>query len=327
MKKLRRLERMAITQFLPKERQFTEWLADESNIEVLNDALREYGLELSNPEHQSSPEGSRLNIDVLAEDGKGNPVVIECQYKKSDPRHLGEVLTYLTELESDIGIWIAEEVKSEHVKAIQRLNDDLKNSKFFLLKLEAVRIGSSDPAPLLTLIVGPSSEEGKAASEIREDFRARNPLRQRFFQELLSAGKNSLPLFKGVSAKPRNYIGKAVKNGLNLTYRVRQHSANVELYIDGGKNSEDWNLSVLDTLLKSKNDIEKKFGAQLLWDKKENARACSISKEYPGGYRDEPEWGAIHPQLVEAMVRLKEALEPHLKSIGAFQKGTKSGNK
>jgi len=47
------------------------------------------------------------------------------------------------------------------VRAISWLNES-SPADFYLLKIEGVRIGGSAPAPLLTLIVGPSEEENKA---------------------------------------------------------------------------------------------------------------------------------------------------------------------
>ncbi len=68
---------------------FTSWLQD--NIDVLNDAL---GLSLSNPEREQS--AGSFNVDLVAEDENGNPVIIACQLIKSNYNHLGKLITYLT---------------------------------------------------------------------------------------------------------------------------------------------------------------------------------------------------------------------------------------
>ena len=69
------------------------------------------------------------------------------------------MLTYLTAHEAQAAIWIVEKPRVEHVNAIAWLNQS-SSADFYLVKVEAFKIGDSDPAPLLTLIVGPS-EEGK----------------------------------------------------------------------------------------------------------------------------------------------------------------------
>ena len=54
---------------------FTTWL--QENIDILNDAL---GLSLSNPEREQS--AGSFNVDLVAEDEAGNPVIIENQLEK-----------------------------------------------------------------------------------------------------------------------------------------------------------------------------------------------------------------------------------------------------
>ena len=53
------------------------------------------------------------------------------------------------------------------ISVVNWLNESSSGS-FYLLKLEAVRIGESDKAPLLTLIVGPTPETRGAGSYKRE---------------------------------------------------------------------------------------------------------------------------------------------------------------
>jgi len=48
-----------------------------------------------------------------------------------------------------------------------------------LLKIEAIRIGNSEPAPLLTLIVGPS-EESRTVGEKKKEMAERHNLRYNF---------------------------------------------------------------------------------------------------------------------------------------------------
>ena len=67
---------------------FTSWLQD--NIDILNDAL---GLSLSNPESEQS--AGSFNVDLVAKDETGNPVIIENQLEKSDHSHFGKLITYL----------------------------------------------------------------------------------------------------------------------------------------------------------------------------------------------------------------------------------------
>jgi hypothetical protein len=69
-------------------------------------------------------------------------------------------------------VWIVSEPRPEHVSAVAWLNESTAAS-FYLLKLEAIRIGESPPAPLLTLIVGPS-EEAREAGRAKQELAGRH---------------------------------------------------------------------------------------------------------------------------------------------------------
>ncbi|NIN67526.1 MAG: DUF4268 domain-containing protein, partial [Anaerolineae bacterium] len=129
---------------------FTKWLED--NPDVLSEAM---DVQLSNIEREKS--AGTFNVDLVAEDDSGDPVIIENQLAKSDHDHLGKLLTYLAAIEAKAAVWIVADPRPEHVKAIAWLNDS-SSADFYLLKVEAVKIGDSDPAPLLTRIVGPGEE-------------------------------------------------------------------------------------------------------------------------------------------------------------------------
>ena len=68
---------------------FTKWL--EENIEILNDIL---DLNLTTAEREK--DAGDFSVDLVAEDDKGNPVVIENQLERSNHDHLGKLITYLT---------------------------------------------------------------------------------------------------------------------------------------------------------------------------------------------------------------------------------------
>ncbi len=67
-------------------------------------------------------------------------------------------------MEAKTAVWIVSEPRAEHVSTIAWLNETSPAS-FYLLKVEAIQIASSRPAPLLTLVVGPSEEGRRAGSE------------------------------------------------------------------------------------------------------------------------------------------------------------------
>ena len=304
-----KIERMPLREVWQHEAtDFTRWL--EENIDVLNDAL-----DLSLGAAEREQHAGDFCVDLVAEDEAGNPVVIENQLERSDHNHLGKLITYLSGIEAKAGIWIVADPRPEHVRAISWLNES-SSANFYLVKVEAVRIGDSPPAPLLTLIVGPS-EETKAVGQAKKDLADRYAVRHRFWTALLELARTRTRLHAAVSPSQQNWISAgAGMSGLSWAYVVRQHDARVELYIDRGKDQGAENKAIFDSLFRSRDQVEAEFGEPLEWERLETKRACRIKKTIEvGGYRDEEKWPQIHEAMIDAMVRLEKALAPHIAKL------------
>lgn len=287
---------------------FTAWLRD--NIDVLNDALN---LSLSNAEREQA--AGDFSVDLVAEDESENPVVIENQLEKSNHDHLGKLLTYLVAIGARTAIWIVADPRPEHVSAIAWLNES-SSASFYLLKVEAIRIGNSPPAPLLTLVVGPS-EESREVGETKKELAERHVIRHRFWKDLLERAAKRTSLHANISPNRHSWVGASTGiRGLSFNYTIRQHDAGAELYIDRGKDSGTENEDIFNQLARSKEEIEAAFGGPLDWQRLEGARACRIKKEITlGGYRDEQLWPEIQDAMINAMIRLEKALRPHINAL------------
>jgi len=287
---------------------FTKWL--ESNVDTLADAI---GVTLSNIEHEQ--EAGDFSVDLVAEDGSGEPVVIENQLGKSDHDHLGKLLTYLAALDAKTAVWIVAEPRPEHVRAVGWLNES-GLAKFYLLKLEAIRIGESEPAPLLTLITGPSEEITKAGTKKKELSR-RDDACLRFFDGLLERARKKTQLHANISPGTANWVGtSAGRSGLALNYVIVKHSARVELYIDVDRQSGEGNKAMFDGLAGQKEAIEVAFGGPLHWERLDGSRACRISVPIEkGGLLDEERWPEIQDAMIDAMIRFEKALRPRWEKL------------
>jgi hypothetical protein len=281
----------------------TRWL--EENVDVLTDVL---GLTLVSVERERT--AGAFSVDLVAEDDGGRTVVIENQLERSDHDHLGKLITYTAMMDAQVAIWIVAEPRPEHVRAVSWLNES--PSDFYLLKIEGIRIAGSPPAPLLTLIVGPS-EEARVVGETKRELAERHHIRKDFWTALLERARPRTRLHSGVSPGHDTWVGTgAGKSGLIFSYVMTQHASGVELYIDRGRGLEDQNTQIFDTLLASREDIEHEFGGALDWQPLEGKRACRIKKPLDGGYRDEERWPEIHEAMIDAMIRLERSLRPHL---------------
>ncbi len=299
-----RIERVGLRKLWKHEAlDFSAWL--EENVDVLAEAT---GLQLSGAEREQSV--GTFSVDLTAEDENGRRVVIENQLEKSDHDHLGKLLTYLVGIEARVAVWIVSDPRPEHVQVIAWLNES-SSADFHLLKLEAIRIGDSEPAPLLTQIVGPSVG-ARTVGEKKKEMAERERLRYRFFEGLLEHARTKNPLHANISPSTSSWVAAgAGTTGVSFNYAVRQRDARVELYIDTP--DRDRNQRIFEALSLKKEMIEEVFGFPLVWDTKEGRRACRIEKTFAtGGYLDEDRWDAVHEELADAMVKLESAVRPHL---------------
>lgn len=286
---------------------FTQWL--EQNIDVLNDVL---DLTLVNVEREKKTE-STFSVDLVAEDEGGATVIIENQLGKSDHDHLGKLITYLTAMSARAAIWIVSEPRPEHVAAMSWLNE-ASGADFYLLKVEAVQIGDSPPAPLLTVIVAPA-EGFSAVGETKKELDERYRIRQAWWNRLVK--RDDAKLHAHIRPGIYAWLGtSAGLRGLGLNYTIRKNDCGAELYIDRGKGSEEINRKIYDQLYANNEAIEAAFGGALSWQALEAKRACRINFTVPGGYRsDESQWDAIQAKQVDAMTRLNNALQPFIKKL------------
>lgn len=305
-----RLERVPLREVWPHEaKDFTQWL--ENNIDVLNDAL---DLSLINVDREQA--AGTFSVDLVAEDEGGGTVIIENQLEKSNHDHLGKLITYLTAMAAKTAIWIVSDPRPEHVAAITWLNES-SSAQFYMVKVEAVRIGNSPAAPLFTLIVGPS-DEAKEVGQTKKEIAERYTLRKRWWTELVKRSASVNNLHSHITPGEYSWIGTSSGvRGLNLNYVVKQDWCGAELYIDRGKDADDENKNIFDQLAAHKTSIEQAFGGELSWERLDSKRACRIRyASQEGGYRSaEEDWPEIQDDLIQAMDRLEKALRPHLKKL------------
>jgi len=305
-----KLQRVALREVWKREaHDFTQWL--QENIDVLNVAL---DLSLVNVEREQDT-GS-FSIDLVAEDEGGGSVIIENQLEKSNHDHLGKLITYLTGMGAKAAIWIVSDPRPEHVAAVAWLNES-SSAAFYMVKVEAVRIGDSPPAPLFTLIVGPS-EETVDVGHTKKQIAERYGIRRRWWTQLIERSAGVSKLHAHITPGEYSFIGTSSGiRGLNLNYVVTQDEAAAELYIDRGKDSEEENKAIFDQLAAHQKEIEQSFGGPLSWERLEGRRACRIRfTQTGGGYRSpEEQWPALQDGIIGAMNRLENALRPFLKKL------------
>lgn len=294
-----------------EERDFSSWL--EGNIELLSETIN---ITFSAVEREKRV-GS-FEVDLVAEDGDGNVVIIENQLESTNHDHLGKVITYLTNLDAKTAVWIVSHPRPEHIKAVTWLNESTPaDISFYLVKLSAYKIGNSEPAPLFTIVVGPSAQAKEIGKE-KQDLAERHVLSRKFWGELLDRARQmGFNLHSNRSATKYMSLGTgAGKAGLSFNYLVWiEDKTGIELYIDTSDHSR--NKSIFDSLVNQKQMVEDKFGEPLIWDRLNPKRASRIQciMDNGGLKSDESTWPQIQELMIEKMKKFHSALQPLIKDI------------
>ena len=152
--KLGSLKRVPLREVWKNEaRDFSKWLATKEGISLLGEAV---GFEIEPTETESAV--GRYSVDILAKvSGTDQTVVIENQIEDSNHDHLGKLITYAAGKGASCAIWIVKKANDEHRRAVEFLNETSRSTiGYFLLEIEAWKIGESEPAPKFNIVESPN---------------------------------------------------------------------------------------------------------------------------------------------------------------------------
>lgn len=307
---IQKIKRVPLRELWRKEdKDFTKWL--EEHIDFLNDTIG-FDITIESREEKVGP----FKVDLYGEDNFGNKVIIENQLEKTDHNHLGQLITYLTNLGANIAIWICKEPTEEHAKAIDWLNevspDDIS---FYLIKLEAIKIGDESPAgPLFTVIKRPTTEKKQIGLE-KKEYAQRHVFREKFWAQLLVEMNKKNSLFANVSPSTENWIGIGMgRGGFNLNLVISKKYARAEIYINRGETEE--NKKAFDSLYNFKDEIEKEFGGKLTWERMEDNVTSRIKHQLDGvSVTNEEDWPKMNEFIIDTAERMHRAFKDPIRKM------------
>jgi len=305
---IEKINKVSLRELWKKEdKDFTRWL--EENIDFLNEVL---GIEITiqSREEKVGP----FKVDLYGEDSLGNRVIIENQLEKTDHIHLGQIITYLTNLEANTAIWIAKYPTEEHSKAIEWLNEVTPDDiSFYLVRIEAIRIGDNSPAaPLFTIIKAPSRMVKQIGAEKKEHAQ-RHIVRNEFWTQFLREMNKRNSLCANLNPSNDAWIGSSVgMAGVNINFVVTKKYARTELYINRGSKEE--NKKFFDLLYQLKDEIEKEFGSGLVWEKMEDNVTCRVKNQLDNvNVFDDKDWPRMNEFLIDSAERMHRAFKESIK--------------
>ncbi|MDQ3707401.1 MAG: DUF4268 domain-containing protein [Chloroflexota bacterium] len=308
---IQKLEIVPLRQAFPHEAlHFTVWL--EANIDALTDRL---GIKLTDIQREQAV--GDFSVDLVGQGADGRRVIIENQLERTDHSHLGQLLTYLVNLDASIAIWVASETRAEHAKVINWLNESTPaDISFYLVKVEAARIGTSPYAPLFTVLARPDIQT-KEIGEKKKEWAERHFSRYEFWKGLLEKSKAKTKLFANISPGKDSWISTGSgKTGIGFIYHIRLGEGTVELYIDYDQNTGEKNKQIFDILYSQKDVIEQEFGDSLEWDRNNSKRVSQIRKRFNNGGLALPDtWSNLQDEMIDAMVRFDRIFRPRIAQI------------
>lgn len=289
---------------------FTTWL--EAHIDAVSTRIN---IPLAVLEREKSV--GDFNVDLLCEDVGGHPVIIENQLERTDHNHLGQLLTYLVNLDAKIAIWITADPRPEHQRVITWLNEATpEDTAFYLVRVEAIRIGASPFAPLFTVLAGPDRQV-KDTGKVKKEWADRHFRREEFWKDLLDMSRERTKLFSNICPGRYHWIGTgAGKSGISYNFTIKTDSGAAELYIDHDQETGQGNKAIFDALHAQRDAIEQDFGGSLSWERLDNKRACRIKIEFRDGGLDTPDsWPQLQDEMIDGMIRLEKATRTRLARI------------
>jgi hypothetical protein len=255
-----------------EDTEFTPWLAQPENLELLAEVLRLDSLTLEATEQSVG----RFYADIVARDGTSGLVLIENQIEQTDHKHLGQILTYLAGIDDAATVvWIAKRFQEEHRAAIDWLNaNTIERFQFFGIEVEILQIGTSALAPNFDLVAKPNSWSRTVR---RIETVPETPLGQQYFEYWTAfhdylrrhenLGRLPSPLARHLSSFG---IGKA-NFYLNVAIQREYNRILVELLpVDPSK-------AVFKTLYAQREEIDEEIGATLSWDELPGRKSSRIA--------------------------------------------------
>lgn len=292
--------------------EFTPWLAQVDNLDLLAEAIGVTELELVGVEHWVGD----FKLDILCSDDEG-PIIIENQLEKTNHSHLGQILTYAAGVGARKVIWLAESFRTEHVAALDFLNQNTTEGlNFFAVEVELWRIGDSPMAPSFNVVAKPndwtkvSRESAKAASST-------TPTKQRqltFWTEWRAWLQNKNSALKTQKPLPQHWTNIALgRAGIHLAASVnsRENRLAVEVYIDHANSK-----SMFKQLQAQQAAIEKQLDMTLQWNELPDGHACRITHVRPDSpLEDESQWPTYFAWLEDVALRMSAVFRPLVKTL------------
>jgi hypothetical protein len=288
---------------------FTIWLSQQENLVLLGDELG-YDLVLVGTEASVG----NFYVDLLCEEqSTKKKIIIENQLEPTDHDHLGKLITYASGHSAGVAVWIVREVREEHRKAIDWLNEHTDEAiEFYLLKIELWQIGDSPYAPKFELVCKPNGWARSVREASAQGALSRTNLDQlefwtQFKTYALSQGSSVRPQ----KPSPQHWISVSVGSAeacISLTVNSLRGLLGCELYIYDNKD-------LYARLLRCKREIEGELGEAVEWMELPRKKASRIKISTLGSLSERKGWDDHFVWLLKHAEQFQRVLSRYLKML------------
>jgi len=295
--------------------QFTPWLAQPENIEVLSEAL---GIELEVTGQEQSV--GAFSADILCKDtATGQTVLIENQLERTDHTHLGQIITYAAGLDANTVVWISARLREEHRAAIDWLNENtLDTLQFFGVEVQLWRIGMSPYAPRFNVVSKPndwSKTVSTAAHNLAVAPLSETKLQQQRYWAALAEHieRNSLNI-RPQKPLPQHWTNFSIgRSGMSLAATVNsvEQRIGVEIYLSNDRAKDQFK-----QLEYQKTRIEAGIDEQLEWQElpeRKGARIALYKQDVDP--TDEIDWLNQHEWIADRLVKFNSVFRPLVREL------------
>lgn len=314
---LGRLTRLDLREYWEGEAtEFTPWLAQTENLELLGDAIN-IGLELQSTEQSVGPFSADMVCKNTADDSL---VLVENQLEKTDHRHLGQVLTYAAGVGAKTVVWVAKEFTEQHRAAIDWINRIThEDFEAYGVVVELWRIDRSSPAPRFHVVAKPNDWSRAVREQARHaDISVASATYldywQGFCEHLETVGSKLRPQSPSTAHWMNLSIGRSGVH-LTTTASVRDGFVTAQLYFERS------GAGYYHQLLPLRLAIDAELGEPPTWDHREGRASCSIHYEREGDPSDRNAWPELFRwtreklELLDRVLRAKVAALPRIGSV------------
>ncbi len=305
--KIMKLKKVSMTALGRGERElgFTGWLCNEG-MELLSEKV---GFDIESIKNNKKL--GEAYTDILAKTKDGAFVIIENQLGQTDYGHLGKLLTYASGSNAKTAIWIAEDIKDDHKKAVSWLNENMKDTGFYLIKCSVYENKNSEIDPRFDIIVSPN-KESRVIKMLEKEHKEIENNRKKYWGSLLEKSKAKTQLFSNIKPGFFNLIqtGAGI-GGVWYRYSINDKCGTVALNIS--KSSKKENKKIFDKLCLHKKEIEKMFGGKLQWERMPDKKSAQIIKRFTySGLGDKEKWGTLQNDMINGMDAIAKAFKEYI---------------